>query len=334
MRINDISKTQIAEILRILKSKVKYGRLTPQEISVRKSIQNNDVRSDLSFKCGRFAGVLVKKEDEFPDSLATSNFNGFIISEGPDKEDLRHQMLFFDLFFNEHLKIKTVIAVGKPDESAGFLDYFSPGTKQFDFGNITIRISSESQYRVSMWKMGGSSIDQYRMTIVRKIESFETQKTIILYYISRAPDLEPINFNQADMKILFDLAKNSQENTLLAHCAAGIGRSAIIIFAMALYKNREAIFATDNTEEIADKIFDLLNKFREKRLRAIMNYEQLQQAINLGVKFCQFEFALSGKLGPRNNYRLFPNSEEQLPLVSQRKDSTEEIQCCDKCTIL
>ncbi len=130
------------------------------------------------------------------------------------------------------------------------------------------------------------------------------------------------------------MAKSSQENTLLAHCAAGIGRSAIIVFAMALYKNREAIFATDNIQEIADKIYDLLNTFREKRPRAIMNYGQLQQAINLGVKFCQFEFTLSEKPGPRNNYRLFPNSEEHLPLVSQRKDSTEEIQCCDKCTIL
>jgi protein tyrosine phosphatase len=310
----------INKILLELNTKVSYGENTAQQhrYNRRNSIDLNDppyYRPSI-----RFSNIFVQIESEFNNeviSFPASIFHGFIISEGPSRSDDLPKINFFNsLFFHPKLNIQAIIAAGKPDEGQhGYFDYFSSPEQEIATG---FRINSEKQ------DQGKSTISRYKITITKG----DQQKTLTLYHISQMPDFGTAELNEADIRLLYDLA-NSPERSLVAHCAAGIGRSAAIIFAMALYKNREYIFKIGHSEEISNRIFNLLGYLREKRLQAIQTPEQLEQAVRLGIEFCRLEHEQRPTPSTASqSIWQSPSDLEDMPLIQKKED---EDQGCCKC---
>jgi len=123
------------------------------------------------------------------------------------------------------------------------------------------------------------------ITAPKLVPNFEQKtKSVTLYHIAEMPDFQTATLNAADEELLFDLANSAEEGSLVAHCSAGVGRSATIIFAMACFKKRDEIFK-GNADQIAENILKLLNELRGKRPQAIQTEDQLKQAIVLALKF-------------------------------------------------
>ncbi len=229
---------------------------------------------------GRFPDILALKEKDFPDYLA-NEFYGIIICEGPDQKNPLHTQYFFEQVLHDPQRERvTIIACGMPNDGSGYANYFLL-QQEAHFGSVIVGSRPVVDSTIPLFCR--PSIKAYNLTA--SVEE-AWGMSIKVFHIPRIPDFKHVMFNAADMRLLYDIAKKIPGDNVrvVCHCADGVGPSALIVFAMVLFRNYEQIFVED-PEQTAANIADLLHEFRELRPQVIQTPEQLRQAIWLGMQF-------------------------------------------------
>lgn len=78
---------------------------------------------------------------------------------------------------------------------------------------------------------------------------------------------------------LWKLYQKSLNESILVHCASGVGRTGHFILIMEILKHYDSIFATQDKETAAQKIHDILNNMRSVRLALVTTEDQFVRAI-------------------------------------------------------
>lgn len=229
---------------------------------------------------GRFFNILALKEKDFPNYLA-NEFYGVVICEGPDQRNQLHTQHFFEqVLYDPQRERVTIIACGMPNDGSGYANYFLP-QQEARFGSVIVNSNPVVDSPIPLFCR--PSIKAYNLTA--SVEG-EWGMSMEVFHIPRIPDFKHVIFNAADMRLLYDIAKKiSRDNVrVVCHCADGVGPSALIVFAMALFRNYAQIFVADPAQTAAN-IKGLLHELRELRPQAIQTSKQLHQAIWLGMQF-------------------------------------------------
>ncbi|EKE00999.1 MAG: hypothetical protein ACD_21C00246G0002 [uncultured bacterium] len=279
---NFISDRAIQKL--IIDKDIKFFLSSPESIAIRQQRDAKDPSVHPSELC-RFTkgGVSYdpnRPDADFPTYIDPRFLNysanqlpcGYFVCEGPDPINLSHYLRFIkEVCLNKNPAITDILVVGSPDEGARFRDYFSADNKVDGQLHIT---SKELQ--------ASDTIKKYELTIYLVKENIS--KVITVHQITQMPDHNSATLTRNDIGYLYSLASSINPANLVAHCAAGIGRSPSVIFSFILFREYRSVFSGFDAE-VFQKIWLKLTQIRQIRPGAIQTAEQLKQAMQLAVEY-------------------------------------------------
>lgn len=224
---------------------------------------------------------------------------------------------------NENTKLQKFIdyATGIPDlnseQTIKPRTYYSLNQLE---ANYTVTINEIKPYGTS-----STGINYTQPSITRSSGNKESKLDV--YDLTKVNDGGTLDLNDQDTrntasKLIADLHIKGvrDQEAVLAHCSAGLGRSGSIAFTLVLLDDFDDIFDPNHPELTQQKIQQTLATFRMLRPRVIQTAEQYTSAIQLAISAKQYEL---------NNYREFkPSVHRPLydyynDIASQQSEYTE-----------
>lgn len=258
----------------------KFFNEEPENIKIRQllTLQDPRVRTDhRKYPDGEFPAYY---DPRFP-GYSVNQYAGYFICEGIDpKSATAAERFFTNVCFNPYCKINNILVVGQPDQGhAKFLDYFSHNGK---YGNYSVQLTGTTTL--------STGIKQFILQIEKNLPNGDKEsKEFNIYQILNMPDHQNAKLDDSDIETLYALFTKINPENLVAHCAAGLGRSPTILFSFVLFKKFKEIFTKAN-QQIIDLIGKELKKLRKIRPAAIQQLIQLEQAIQLTIAYKKIDW--------------------------------------------
>ena len=277
-------------LFEVLRKQVSFFSEEPENIKIRGLSARNDsrVRSDYRrYNDGDFPAYF---DSRFPNYNVNQYEDGYFICEGPDPDpdpnpnsETSIEKFLRNIIFNSHCSIDTILVIGQPHEGAArFRDYF---TETKDYGEYTI--NSETLEAPS------PGIRRFDLTITQRVNENGTdnreERRITLYQLTNMADHQSANLAEEDINFLYRLCTTINPNRLIAHCAAGLGRSPTILFSFMLFRRFRQIFMKSD-EELINGITTELAALRRVRPASIQQPQQLEQAIQLACAYKRIDW--------------------------------------------
>lgn len=216
-----------------------------------------------------------------------------IAAEGPCSNtnkafDLADLFRFFDnTIFNPHLPVKQILALGYPNHLEGdFVDYFLAGGKTFviESLNKSYQISSKTISEIN-------AEDTIKMAHYHVIISHGSNQKMVDIFWLNTPDKMPMTItNQPMAELLLQVYFNSLKKTTLIHCAAGLGRTGMIILMFQILTHYNTLFDSSDNKEIVSYLKKLLLEIRQTRAGLISSRAQFKSAIDNALYLHQLIF--------------------------------------------
>lgn len=274
------------------KSNIGFFHENTHYLAAKEKITKSDPRFKPTGTCRQFEDFplcTTTHDPRFPEYNANQYASGHYIAEGPDPTDNTAVTRFIEsIWFNQFIEddIQLVFVLGRHDEGAKFEFYFKPGTQHF-----------------GPWKLHSTETQKTDELVEYEVQFSQEdgrQKTITLINIIQMPDHGIATLSNNSLKRLLEITTQVKPLQILAHCAAGYGRSPLFLFALTLLNNFNQFFSGNN-KQILSNILDLLTKMRDIRPPSIQQFPQLMQAIKLAIQFKQIEISITPSVDQVNS---------------------------------
>lgn len=205
----------------------------------------------------------------------------FVASAGP-KTAIEASAFVYQTLLHPKAPTHHIVALGaelgyRPTDPKDFYEYcYKSSQRLFHdlFMNVE-RVRGDALY-TEYGTYKPTSVIESNLTIVGR-------KDLKPLYVTLFPleDNAPLNFQKhPDLKDrLLEWFERTKDQTVVVHCAGGIGRTGHFILMMTLFKHYKDIFASQNPVQIAEKIHAWLDTIREHRPALVATLPQFLKAI-------------------------------------------------------
>lgn len=182
---------------------------------------------------------------------------------------------FENTVFNHDLPIKCILAIGHygyQGVRGDFAHYFEEGTHSYS-------TADESSYYLVKSRRMNTVFNEYELLVENPSGSLQTA------YVTWLPlaDLQPLPTDHDAIMALAHVYHLSRVETVLIHCAAGIGRTGAAILTFAILDHYSAIFADIDSVHVANQIRERLNQIRTIRPAFVTTKKQLGSAVQCAM---------------------------------------------------
>ena len=257
----------------------------------------------------------------------------YVFAEGPDPLNMQACSRFFaNTLNNPNFPLRLFLAVGRHNERSGYYDYFT--------GRYAVKLSIAEAITLHLHAIGEGQPELLRDVLslfadkgtnfgfsLFRQEVSMSYRSPLGYPVGMAahfpswPDHGIADLAPGDLLYMLLLAK--LQPRLIAHCAAGCGRSATMLLAIIGFQ--EGLHRINDPAEIVEKFVAMVAMMRSRRPGALSNNEQcllaLQWIASLGQLYQQHE-------GIFSRLNVLPFADDEV-LYSQYKAAIAPIEAED-----
>ncbi len=208
--------------------------------------------------------------------------SNYIAAEGPNDIGLDGQPIcgcmarfLENTVFNETYPVQLILAIGQSGNATirgDFTHYFAAGSHVFPVAERPLSYRVESN-------LINNRLNAYALRVEHPNGN---RKNIQVLWLP-VRDLQPIPNHTQALAILAYIYRRACYEPVLIHCAAGVGRTGVVVFIFKILDHYEAIFAKNDAKNIAGQLRDLLTTIRQTRPAFITTKKQLESAVQCAI---------------------------------------------------